>query len=233
MMQAWVDYLDCLRAGARVTASERKATDVLVLIDESGDPGFKLVRGSTSHFVMAMVIFDDEAIAEQTSEAIRTLRAELRMKTEFKFAKCHAHVKDAFFDCVCRYRFRVRALVVNKSRIYSDSLRTRKELFYNQFVKLLLQHDNGALRDARIKIDGSGNRQFRQELNAYLRRQLDAGKVHSIKFAESHRDNLIQLADMVAGAILRSYRVDDRAHANRWRGVLALRGKLGDIWDFR
>jgi hypothetical protein len=206
---------------------------VLVLIDESGDPGFKLIRGSSSHFVMAMVIFDDEADAERTSAAIGTLRAELRLKTEFKFAKSHLRIKDAFFDCVCRYHFRVRALVVDKSRIYSDTLRTRKELFYNQFVRLLLQHDNGVLCDARIKIDGSGNRRFRQELNAYLRRELDAGKVRKITFAESHRDNLIQMADMVAGAILRSYRPDDRTRANRWRGVLASRGKLGDIWNFR
>jgi hypothetical protein len=206
---------------------------VLVLIDESGDPGFKLVRGSTSHFVMAMVIFDDEAVAEQTSKAIAKLRQDLHLKTEFKFAKSHARVKDSFFECVCAHRFRVRALVVDKSRVYSGNLRTHKEMFYNYFVKLLLEHDNGRLVDARIKIDGSGNRQFRQELNAYLRRQLDTGKVRKITFAESHRDNLIQLADMAAGAILRSYRTDDRTQANRWRGVLARRGKLGDVWDFR
>lgn len=205
---------------------------MLVLIDESGDPGFKLVRGSTSHFVMAMVIFDDEAVAEQTSKAIAELRKDLHLKTEFKFAKSHANVKDAFFECVCRYGFRVRALVVDKSRVYSGNLRTHKEMFYNYFVKLLLEHDNGRLVDARIKIDGSGNRQFRQELNAYLRRQLDTGKVRKITFAESHRDNLIQLADMAAGAILRSYRTDDRTQANRWRAVLARRGRLGNVWDF-
>lgn len=206
---------------------------MLVLIDESGDTGFKLTRGSSSHFVMAMVIFDDEAVAEEASAAIRALREELRVRSEFKFAKSHAHVKDAFFDCVCHYRFRVRALVVDKSVVYSGNLRTRKELFYNYFVKLLLEHDNGRLADARIKIDGSGDRHFKNELNVYLRHQLHRGQVRSIKFAESHRDDLIQLADMVAGAILRSYRSDDRAHAARWRQVLAQHGKLGDIWDFR
>ena len=34
---------------------------MLVLIDESGDPGFKLTKGSTQHFVAAMVIFHGEA----------------------------------------------------------------------------------------------------------------------------------------------------------------------------
>ncbi|MGH8145017.1 MAG: DUF3800 domain-containing protein [Rhodanobacteraceae bacterium] len=206
---------------------------MLVLIDESGDPGFKLARGSSSHFVIAMVIFDDEADAERASAAIQDLRTQLHLKTEFKFAKSHANVKDAFFECVCAYPFRVRAMVVDKSVIYSDNLRTRKELFYNYFVKLLLEHDNGRLVNARIKIDGSGDRHFKNELNVYLRHQLHRGQVRSIRFAESHRDNLIQLADMAAGAILRSYRGGDRAHANRWRRVLARRGKLADIWDFR
>lgn len=206
---------------------------MLVLIDESGDPGFKLVRGSSSHFVVAMVIFDDFGEAEQTSAAIADLRERLRLKTEFKFAKSHSHVKDAFFECVCAHRFKVRALVVDKSVIYSDNLRNHKDLFYNHFIKLLLAHDNGALNDARVKIDGSGDRRFRNELNSYLRRELAKNKVRSVKFAESHRDNLIQLADMVAGAILRSYRTDDRKDALRWRQQLVRSGRVGDIWEFR
>lgn len=204
-----------------------------MLIDESGDPGFKLVRGSSSHFVVAMVIFDDFAEAERTGAAIAELRTRLRLKTEFKFSKSHDDVKDAFFACVCSHRFVVRAIVVDKSVIYRDSLRERKELFYNFFVKQLLQHDGGALRDARIKIDGSGDRRFKDELNGYLRKQLTAGLVRNVKFAESHRDNLIQLADMVAGAVLRSYRATDRKDAIRWRQMLVRAGRVGDVWDFR
>lgn len=206
---------------------------MLVLIDESGDPGFKLVRGSSSHFVIAMVVFDDFAEAERTGAAITELRQRLGLKAEFKFSKCHDDIKDAFFDCVRGYRFTVRALVVDKSAVYSEGLRERKELFYNYFVKLLLTHDNGALTDARVKVDGSGDRRFKNELNAYLRRQLQQGQVRSIRFAESHRDNLIQLADMVAGAIFRSYRMEDRKHAEKWRRMLARAGRLGDVWDFR
>lgn len=205
---------------------------MLVLIDESGDPGFKLVRGSSAYFVIAMVVFDDFAEAERAGTAIAELRTRLRLKAEFKFSKCHDDIKDAFFECVRGYPFTVRAVVVDKSAIYRESLRERKELFYNYFVKLLLCHDNGVLTDARVKIDGSGDRRFKKELNAYLRRQVHQGQVHSIRFAESHRDNLIQLADMVSGAIFRSYRADDRKHAHRWRRVLARAGRLGDVWDF-
>lgn len=207
---------------------------MLVLIDESGDPGFKLVRGSSSHFVVAMVIFKDFAEAERASAAIAALRAKLQLKAEFKFSKSHDHVKDQFFNCVCGYRFSVRAIVVDKSVIYRDSLRERKDLFYNYFVQMLLRHDDGVLHDARVKIDGSGDRRFKDELNGYLRRQLAGGQIKSIKFAESHRDNLIQLADMVAGAILRSYRQEqDRKRAVKWRRQLTNASRVENIWDFR
>jgi hypothetical protein len=204
---------------------------VLVLIDESGDAGFKLARGSTPHFIVAMVIFDDFKEAERTSEIIEAARVSLRIKPEFKFNKCSAKVKDEFFLAVAACKFTVRAIAIDKAKIYSDNLRENKEMFYNFFVKSLLQHDGNALVGARVKIDGSGDREFKRELAAYLKRESAEGKIVSVKFAESHRDNLIQLADMVAGAIARSYREGDRNEHDRWRKML--NSKVRNIWNFR
>ena len=158
-------------------------------------------------------------------------RTSLRIKTEFKFNKCAAPVKDRFFEAVASCKFSVRALVVDKSKIYSDNLRENKDRFYNFFVKSLLQHDNDALVGARTKIDGSGDREFKRELTAYLKRESETGKIVSVKFAESHRDNPIQLADMVAGAIARSYREGDRTEHDRWRKMLG--SKIQNVWDFK
>ncbi|MCP5278964.1 MAG: DUF3800 domain-containing protein [Thiobacillus sp.] len=204
---------------------------MLVLIDESGDAGFKIARGSTPYFVVAMVVFRDFKEAERASAVIAEARERFRVKPEFKFNKCHSNVRDGFFQAVSPMDFRVRALVVEKARIYSDSLRENKKRFYNYFVQMLLKHDNDLLQGARVKIDGSGDREFKRELERYLRQQCQAGKIASVKFAESHRDNLIQLADMAAGAIARSYRQDDRKDADRWRKMLA--AKIDDIWDFK
>ncbi len=204
---------------------------MLVLIDESGDAGFKLARGSTRHFVVAMVIFDDSKEAERTSEIIGIARRDLRIKPEFKFNKCSAQVKDGFFWAVASCKFSVRALVVDKHKIYSENLRENKDLFYNFFIKSLLQHDNDALVGARIKIDGSGDRAFKRELGAYLRRESKSWKIANVKFSESHRDSLIQLADMVVGAIARSYRQDDRSDHDRWRKMLS--GKIQNVLDFK
>jgi len=204
---------------------------VLVLIDESGDPGFKVIRGSTTHFVVAMVIFDDFGEAERTSAAIAEAREALGARPEFKFSKCSDDLRDGFFQAVAAFRFKVRALVVNKEKIYSDNLRTNTERFYNYFVQQLLRHDDGALVDARVKIDKSGDRRFKNELAVYLRRQLPRGRLDSLKFSDSRKDNLIQLADMVAGAIRRSYMAEYRDDAARWRNMIAR--KIANVWEFR
>lgn len=136
-----------------------------------------------------------------------------------------------FFEAVASCKFTVRAIVVDKAQIYSDNLRENKELLYNFFVKSLLQHDGNSLAGARVKIDGSGDREFKRELAAYLKRESAEGKIASVKFAESHRDNLIQLADMVAGAIARSYREGDRNEHDRWRKML--NSKVKNVWNFR
>ena len=43
---------------------------MLIFIDDSGDPGFKVQKGSSSVFVIALVIFDDNLIAEETVLAL-------------------------------------------------------------------------------------------------------------------------------------------------------------------
>lgn len=205
---------------------------MLVLIDESGDPGFRLVRGSSSHFVMAMVLFEANEEAERASLCIGRTRERLRVKPEFKFAKSHVRVRDGFFEAVCPFRFKVRALVVDKARIHSRHLRENTDAFYSYFVQLLLRHDDGSLRDAVVKVDGSGDRQFKKQLNAYLRKQLAPGQVRSVKFYDSRSDNLLQLADMCAGAILRARREDERSD-RRWLGMLERAGRIDDVWSFR
>ncbi len=177
-----------------------------------------------------MVIFDDFKEAEQTARIIETARSTMRVKTEFKFNKCSTQVKDGFFHAISSCKFCVRALVVDKSKIYSGNLRENKDLFYSYFVKSLLTHDGDMLAGARVKIDGSGDREFKTELAAYLKRETEAGKIVSVKFEESHRNDLIQLADMVAGAIARSYR-EDRSDNDRW--LKMIKSKIRSIWNFR
>jgi hypothetical protein len=177
-----------------------------------------------------MIRFGDFTAAESASAVISAAREQLRVKPEFKFRKACDAVRDAFFEAVVPLRFSVRSIVVAKARVYSSYLRAETDAFYGYFVQQMLRHDGGTLAGARVKIDGSGDRKLKHALSAYLRRQL-GDRIASVKFANSKSDNLIQLADMCAGAIARSYKEEDRHRPNRW--LRQLRPRIEDIWEFR
>jgi hypothetical protein len=170
-----------------------KEIKLLVLIDETGCPGFKLTKGSTPYFIIAMVIFKDFKESEKASEAIRNLRETKNIRPEFKFNKCCATVKDTFFETVCKYNFQIFALVVDKSIIYSNHLRTKTDSFYNYFVKNLMKYDHKLLTNAVIKIDGSGDKEFKNSLSIYLRKELGQGKIKKFSFADSKKIILFNL----------------------------------------
>jgi hypothetical protein len=94
---------------------------MLVFIDESGDPGFKTQKGSSSHFVIALVIFQEELSAEETALIIKKLRKELghTKKFEFKFNKSNQTHRVAFLQAVKDCEFRIRAIIFEKEKLYS------------------------------------------------------------------------------------------------------------------
>ena len=203
---------------------------MLVFIDESGDPGFKLDKGASRIFAAAMVIFETKEAAAITQRAIEESDARRIYKGEFKFNKCSHAVRDVYFRVIRKCPFKVRAIVVQKDVIHSPRLKANKDKFYEYFVKSMLNYDSGILKEAVIVIDGSGNREFRQNLSAALRRKLGSGIIKNIRFKNSKTDILVQLADMCVGAIARSYRAD-RDQSDRWRQQLAPR--INDVWTFR
>ena len=75
-------------------------------------------------------------------------------------------------------------------------------------------------------------KKFKKALTAYLRQRIGEHKIKKFKFTDSRKDNLIQLADIVVGAVARSYS-DMRKDANRWLDVLKRRDKIKSIWDFK
>ena len=200
---------------------------MLVLIDESGCPGFKFTRGSDPVFGIGMVMLTSGQNAAATERAISELRLELRHKTEFKFSKSSAHVRDRFFQSVANCPFTVRAMLVRKEVLHSAHLRNDTSSFYNFFVKSLMAHDDGSLNAARVRIDGSGSRDFQRALNSYLRRML-GNKLKEVKMSNSESDPLMQPADMCIGAITRAER--DRADPDRRKRML--KPRIANVWHF-
>ncbi|MHB1680763.1 MAG: DUF3800 domain-containing protein [bacterium] len=207
---------------------------MIIFIDDSGDPGFKVGKGSSAVFVIALIIFDDPLDAEETALKIKRLKQKLNKseKFEFKFNKCSKDFRCMFLDTVAGSNFRIRAIVMSKNNIYGKELRKSKESFYNYSIKMVLKHSDGTIKNAKIRIDGHGDRNLKQAMNNYLRKELNSPEktiFTNLKIIDSKENVLIQLADMVAGAIHRSY-YDDKTDKNLYKDKIT--GKIENEWKF-
>lgn len=76
---------------------------------------------------------------------------------------------------------------------------------YNWTIKELLELI--PLNEAKVNLDGRFSKEYRLRVAAYLRHSLNGPnqyKIKEVKSRDSKDDNLIQLADIIAGAINRS-----------------------------
>lgn len=179
-------------------------TKQLVFIDDSGDPGFKKV--SSSNFVIAAALFINPKIAMSLSKRISEYRKSLgwREDYEFKFTKIRKDIIVELLKIVSDYDFQIYATYVDKVSFWQTTPIIDKEKLYNWTIKELLSII--PIKEAKIEIDGRSSKQNMRKTATYLRREVnrDGSKKLEIKFEDSVDDNLIQLADLIAGSINRS-----------------------------
>jgi hypothetical protein len=212
---------------------------VHVFLDDSGDPGVKFGRGSTQHLVMAACVFRSAQAMEFASHSIRLCREQIGRgeRWEFKYSKTSNTMKAEFFAAVRDLDFDVRAIVIDKQRLYSQTLTTVPKYLQNFAIKQLLTHSFGTIQDAKLVIDGRDSRAFRVGSGAYFRREVNEecpGTLRAVACEDSSRNMLIQLADMIAGAIHRNQR-EDRADATDHMRAFSskLRYPRGSLWFFK
>lgn len=204
---------------------------MLVYVDESGDPGLKIAQGSSSHFVVALVVFQDEDEARVLEQRLVLLRHELDLdpRFEFKFNKCSAEIRTAFLKAVAPYDFFYYGISIRKQGLYGEGFKV-KESFYKYVTQLVFLNARQHLEEARVFIDASGDRGFRQQINTYLKKRINSEKRHiaRVDFLDSAKSDLIQLADMVAGSINRSF--GNKPDANNYVRLIRHREGHLQVW---
>ncbi len=181
---------------------------MLVFIDESGDTGLKIKQGSSRYFVIILVSFEENDEAVACDKRIQLLKRELQLpqEFEFKFSKTRKDQRIKFFEAVLPYSFFYFGIVINKDpdKLYGDGFKI-KESFYKYACGLVFENAKPHLKDATIIIDGNGSREFKKQFKTYLRRKIGTSIINKVKIQSSHSNNLIQLADMIAGAVHRNF----------------------------
>lgn len=182
---------------------------MLGFFDESGDPGLKVGQGSSKYLVAALVTFVDEREALLCDQRISSLRDEsgLSYSYEFHYGKNSRRYREAFLRTVAPYAFGYHAIVLDKDPSKLASAGMRSVNLYNHLIGLLFGMAQEHLSELAVVMDKRGSRKFKTEIAAYLRNTLQStgreGLVRRLSVQESHRNNLLQLADYVASILNR------------------------------
>ena len=206
---------------------------MLVFIDESGDTGLTIEKGATRYFVIVMVAFEDNDEALACDKRIELLRRELRLSPgyEFHFHRNSNRIREAFLRGALPYQFFYYGIVINKEKLFGEGFKN-KESFYKYATSLLFENGKEKLERATVVIDESGRKLFKYQLASYLRKKIntvDHRYIYKVKMQNSKRNNLLQLADMIAGAVNRS--LDRKAKdSQRFRSIIKSREIYVQIW---
>ncbi len=205
---------------------------MLVFIDESGDPGRK--KGSSPYFIVALVAFEENDEATACDQRIELLRRELnKPNMEFHFRNNSEKDRVAFLEAVAPYSFFYYGIVIDKDpKKLTGPGFNDKHSFYKYACRLVFENAKDKLGDATVVIDESGSLDFKQQLAQYLRKKMnndDRKLIKKVKMQRSESNNLLQLADYVAGIINRSVQ-NKRKKADVYRKLLAHREIYVQIW---
>jgi len=197
-------------------------------VDESGEPGLQS-RQSSSYFVMTMVQMSSwEPIPE-----LETLRKTLHLSPSFEFhyVKTSTVQRQAFYQAMLPVAFRVRSAVVLKNELpifyhEMNGLEFTIELLAN----LTLRASPLDIGNDVLIVDGATDA-FRTALRIRLSQEC---KKHNrvrpfgkIATASSKREDGLQLADMVAGAIR------EQTLGRNFEYVQTFSRKIVDLWEVK
>lgn len=191
-------------------------------IDESGDTGWKL--GSLPYFRLAAVWMPTFAAAEACRASIQAVRVQLGMKAdeEFKFARTArwSERRREFFRAALRHEFRFVVCAYDKHRLPAFSVE-KSEFHWGCAVTLAsylrdtyrhaeqlkgVEAGKPTLLDELVVVDDNQDNDFLRTIKIAFRALASGwrpgGKlVGKVKFRGSSPDEMLQLADMVIGAV--------------------------------
>lgn len=208
---------------------------MLVFIDESGDSGLRLANGSSRYFTVSLVVFEEIDEANACDQRIWLLKRELgwNLNSEFHFKNNSDKIREEFLRAVNKYNFFYYCVVIDKSpgKFLGNDFKN-KASFYKYACSLVFENAKGKLDKAIILIDRSGSLDFRRQLEKYLKSKINCSSnryIKKIKMQDSQKNNLLQLADYVAGAINRSIN-KKKTGSGSFRKIISGHEILVEIW---
>ena len=187
-------------------------------VDESGCMGMKLDAGSSLFFTVVTVIFSDKTTVTRCSNRIEELKLSLKPGKEFSFHGSSHDQRIGFLHAMREFDFKYFGIVFDKAQIGGFS----RPFLHLAVMATFAQHAD-KIKNAKVVFDRTGSNEFRKmmckKMKGDLNRECGRDVISSVKDVESHCNNLVQLADMVCGAVARSFH-PEKGVKHDFRGML-------------
>ncbi len=173
--------------------------------DEAGDVSFAFQKGASRHFVLAMIA---TAKPDDLRRVLTTVcrQAGLPAQYEFSFhALSSARLRRKVFAELAQAEFEGWALIVDKTAL-TDAFKVMNGLeLYLYFVTELIRLIPADQREAATLIldEFTSAARLRVELRRFLAARNISHGFKRVQVRRSRSEPLIQVADLIAGAILR------------------------------
>lgn len=177
--------------------------------DETGDTGFAFERGSSRYFAIALVLTNHP---EHISQQVKRLRVTLRLsaQAEFKFHGISNNFRNQFLSMLQSLPVAACVILIDKTELAGDWQQVNNSVFYARcLAELVTQIPKDYLDGTILTLDQFGplkrtRTAIRHELKGLGRRPFKR-----INMKRSQGNDLIQCADMVAGAVMRNWQRQD------------------------
>ncbi len=172
--------------------------------DESGDTGYLFEAGSSSRFVLTVLLpLEPETLVNQVLAARRQLNKPETF--EFHFNRADARVRQIFFEYLAPQKFHWLAAVVHKTKAPPDLRAHGKAGLYGYVLTGLALRAPFPLATVKLNLDGSGGQKaFLQTVKLTVREACRVAGRREQNFKDIRVLNsthpLIQCADMLTGA---------------------------------
>ncbi len=193
--------------------------------DESGDTGFAFNQGASRYFTLTLILTNHP---EQIRQQMKQLRTMLRLptQTEFKFYKMSHNFRTRFLSMLQPLPFLTYVILVDKTKLTRDWQQINSSLFYARCLAELTTYiPENYLGRTSLTLDQFGPLSITKTAIRHELKRAGKRPFKHIKMKRSQGNDLIQCADMIAGAVTRGWERQDK------RFLRLVESKV-TIWQF-